>query len=67
VNIVPQEILDVDKFIQLSKQAEYCAVKRLKNAVKLKIRTPNKLFTLKVDPGTAEGIVKKLQCEIREV
>jgi len=67
VNAVPQEIFDVDKFIQLSGQAEYCAVKRVKNAVKLKIRTPKKLFTLKVDPGTAEGVVKKLQCEIREV
>jgi len=66
VKAVPQEIFDVDKFIQLSEQAEYCTVKRVKKAVKLKIRTPKKLFTLKVDPGTAEGIVKKLRCEIRE-
>jgi len=64
---VPQEIYDVDKFIQLSEQAEYCAVKRLKRAVKLKLRTPKKLFTLKVDPTEAEGIVKKLRCEIIEV
>lgn len=64
---MPQEIFDVDKFIQLSEQAEYCAVKRVKKVVKLKIRTPKKLFTLKVDPGTAESIVKKLRCEIREV
>ena len=67
MKVVPQEIFDVDKFIQLSEQAEYCTVKRVKKAVKLKIRTSKKLFTLKVDPGTAEGIVKKLQCEIREV
>jgi len=67
VNIVPREIFNIDEFVRLSEHADYCQVKRVKNVVKLKIRTPKKLYTLKVDPGTAEGVVKRLQCEIREV
>ena len=67
VERVPEEIFDVDKFVQLSGRAEYCTVKRLKKAVKLKLRTPGKLFTLKVNPVKAEEIVKKLRCEVLEV
>lgn len=64
---VPSEIFDAEKFVEISGQAEYCAVKRLRDVVKLKLRTPKKLYTLKVAPGNAEGIIKKLQCEIREI
>ena len=64
---MPQEILDVEKFIETSERAEYCNIKRLRRTVKLKLRTPKKLMTLKVDPTKAEEIVKKLRCEIREV
>ncbi len=64
---MPQEIFDIEKFIEISERAEYCNIKRLKRMVKLKLRTPIKLLTLKVDPTKAEEIVKKLRCEIREV
>lgn len=64
---MPEEIFDVDKFIEISERAEYCNIKRLKQTVKLKLRTPRKLITLKVDPTKAEEIVKKLRCEIREI
>ena len=64
---MPQEIFDIDKFVEASNRAEYCAIKRLKRIVKLKLRTPSKLYTLKVDPIRAEEIIKKLRCEIREV
>lgn len=63
---MPSEIVNVDKFIELSSRAEYCAVKRLKDIVKLKVRTPKQLYTLKIEPLKAEEIIKKLQCEIRE-
>lgn len=63
---MPAEITDVDKFITLSGSARYCLVKRLKDAVKLKLRTAKALYTLKVELPNAEGIIKKLQCEIRE-
>jgi hypothetical protein len=64
---MPVEIFDVDKFIEIAEQAEYCNIKRLEREVKLKLRTPKKLFTLKVNPTKAEEIVKKLRCEIREI
>jgi len=64
---MPEEVFDVDKFIEISERAEYCDIKRLKRMVKLKLRTPRKLFTLKVNPTKAEEIVKKLRCEIREI
>ncbi len=64
---MPSEIMDAEKFVTLSAHAEYCAVKRLKDVVKLKLRTPKTLYTLKVEPPKAEGVIKKLQCEIREI
>jgi len=64
---MPEEVFDVDKFVQISERADYCNIKRLKRTVKLKLRTPRKLYTLKVDPTKAEEVVKKLRCEIREV
>jgi len=64
---MPSEITDIEEFIQLSSQAKYCSVKRLKDAVKLKVRTPRQLFTLKVEPIRAEEVIKRLQCEIREI
>jgi large subunit ribosomal protein L38e len=64
---MPSEIFDVEKFVEISGRAEYCAVKRLKDVVKLKLRTPKRLYTLKVEPEKAEEVIKKLQCEIREI
>jgi len=64
---MPSEISDPERFVDISGNAEYCAVKRMKGVVKLKLRTPSKLYTLKVEPLKAEEIIKKLQCEIREV
>ncbi|MEM2440593.1 MAG: 50S ribosomal protein L38e [Candidatus Bathyarchaeia archaeon] len=64
---MPTEIFDIDKFVEISDRAEYCAVKRLKEVVKLKLRTSKMLYTLKVDPSKAEEVIKKLRCEIREI
>jgi len=64
---MPTEIFDVEKFIELSERARYCAIKRLRDVVKLKLRTPKMLYTLKVDPTKAEEIIKRVRCEIREV
>ncbi|MGD8564809.1 MAG: 50S ribosomal protein L38e [Candidatus Bathyarchaeota archaeon] len=64
---MPAEIFDPDKFIEISERAEYCAVKRAKDIVKLKLRTAKRLYTLKVEPIKAEELIKKLQCEIMEV
>jgi hypothetical protein len=64
---MPAEIFDVEKFVEMSGNAKYCSVKRLKGVVKLKLRTPNKLYTLKVEPLNAEETIKKLKCEIQEL
>ncbi|MBX5321459.1 MAG: 50S ribosomal protein L38e [Candidatus Bathyarchaeota archaeon] len=64
---MPSEIFDIDKFVEISERADYCAVKRLKDVVKLKLRTAKRLYTLKVEPLKAEEVIKKLRCEIREI
>jgi ferritin-like protein len=64
---MPSEVFDSEKFVEISGRAEYCNVKRLKDVVKLKLRTSKRLYTLKAEPAKAEEIIKKLQCEIREI
>ncbi len=64
---MPAEIHDVEKFVEMSAKAKYCLVKRLKDSVKLKLRTPSQMYTLKVEPGKAEETIKKLKCEIEEI
>ena len=64
---MPSEVIDVEKFVALSAKAKRCNVKRLKDTVKLKLCTPNQLFTLKVEPLKADELIKKLKCEIEEV
>ena len=63
---MPSEITDVDKFVTMSAKAKYCSVQRLKDSVKLKLRTPRQLYTLKIEPLRADEIIKRLQCEIKE-
>lgn len=64
---MPIEIFDVDKFVELSKKAERCTVKRGKDIVKLKLRTATLLYTLKVEPTKTDEIFKKLNCDIDEI
>jgi len=64
---MPTEIKDVEEFVNLSEKAEYCAVKRLKDIVKLKLRTPRMLYTMKITHSRTEDVLKKLRCEIREI
>ena len=63
---MPTDITDVDKFVSMSAKAKYCSVQRLKDSVKLKLRTPRQLYTLKIEPLRVDEIIKKLQCEIHE-
>ena len=64
---MPREIFDVEEFIRISERADHCRVKRLKDIVKLKLRTPRMLYTIKVTPSQAEEIIKRLNCRIVEV
>ena len=66
-NLLPTEIKDVDNFINMSELADFCRIKRVKDVVKLKLRTPYRLYTLKVNLSEADEIIKKLKCETGEV
>ncbi len=58
--------MDVDTFLKLAEDAESCSVKRLGDFVKLKLKTPRRLYTLKVEKDRAEEILKKLKCKTVE-
>ncbi len=64
---MPAELSNIDAFVAMSAKAKFCTVKRLKDTVKLKLRTPRVLYTLKIEPLRADEILKKLKCEIKEV
>jgi hypothetical protein len=63
---VPVEVLDVDEFVRLSEKAAQCLVKKTKKETKLKLRTKNELYTMKVDPKETDEVLKKLKCETTE-
>jgi hypothetical protein len=63
---MPSEVTDADKFMRLSERAVECRVKRLKDVVKLKLRTPKDLYTIKVAPEKATEMLKEIRCEVIE-
>jgi ferritin-like protein len=65
-NSMPAEMTDVESFVAMSAKANHCQVKRNKENVKLKLRTPGQLYTLKIEKLQADEIIKKLKCEIKE-
>lgn len=60
-------MFDVESFLALSEKARECRVVRRGDQVKLKLRTPNRLYTLKVSASQASEILPKLKCPIVEV
>jgi len=64
---MPTEIHDVEEFVKLSEIALACRVKRLKDLVKLKLRTPRMLYTIKLEAAKAEEVLRRIKCEVREV
>lgn len=64
---MPTEVFDVEEFIELSKRAEYCRIKRLREMVKLKLRTKRMLYTLKVKNSKLDEVLKKIECKVIEV
>jgi ferritin-like protein len=63
---MPKQINDVDKFLEMSEEAEECRVKRGKDQVKLKLRTRSYLYTLIVEPQKAEEILQQIKCHVVE-
>ncbi len=64
---MPAEIFDTAEFIRLSETAIECRVKKSGDIVKLKLRTPRKLYTMKLEPAEAEGVLKEIKCGVVEV
>jgi len=63
---MPAEITDTEEFVRVSERASECRVKRLRDAVKLKLRTSKQLYTIRVDPDKAAEILKQVKCEVIE-
>jgi hypothetical protein len=64
---MPTEILDHDLFVKLAEKAEACRVFRSDNQVKLKLRTPERLYTIKMERAEADGLLKTLKCKVEEL
>lgn len=64
---MPSEITNIDQFVSLSEGALECRVKRAKDIVKLKLRTPSQLYTYKVKVDRADDVLRRLKCEVVEV
>lgn len=64
---LPVEVFDVDEFVRLSEFAEVCRIKRVGGFVKLKLRTHGRLYTLKLEPSEAEGVIERMRCGLVEV
>jgi len=63
---MPSEIADTDEFVRLSERASECRVKRLKDIVKLKLRTSKRLYTIHLNPEKAAEVLKLVKCEVIE-
>ncbi len=63
---MPTEISDTEEFLRISERARECRVKRLKDVVKLKLRTSGQLYTMRVDPDKAAEVLKQIKCEVIE-
>jgi len=63
---MPAQIGDIEEFVRISERAEECRVKRLEDVVKLKLRTPRRLYTIKLNAEEAAEVVKRLKCEVVE-
>jgi hypothetical protein len=63
---MPSEITATEEFVRLSEQAMECRVKRLKDIVKLKLRTSKQLYTIRLEPDKAAEVLKQVKCEVIE-
>ena len=63
---MPKQIHDVEKFLEMTEDAEECRVKRSSDKVKLKLRTARYLYTIILEPQKAEEVLQRVQCQIVE-
>ena len=63
---MPAQMSDIEEVVRISERAEECRVKRLEDVVKLKLRTPSRLYTMKLNAEEAANVLKRLKCEVVE-
>ncbi len=63
---MPKQIHDIEKFIEMTEDAEECRVKRVGGKVKLKLRTKRYLYTLVTTPQEAESVLSQVKCRVVE-
>jgi len=63
---MPKQIHDVEKFLEMTEDAEECRVKRGSDSVKLKLRTTRYLYTIVLEPQKAEEVLQRVQCQVVE-
>ncbi len=63
---MPKQIYDVEKFLEMTEDAEECRVKRSSDNVKLKLRTTRYLYTIVLEPQKAEEVLQRVQCQVVE-
>ena len=63
---MPKQITDVDKFLEMTEDAQECRVKRGSDNVKLKLRTTRYLYTIILEPQKAEEVLQQVKCQIVE-
>lgn len=63
---MPKQIQDVEKFLEMTEDAEECRVKRSSDNVKLKLRTARYLYTIVLEPQKAEEVLQQVKCQIVE-
>lgn len=63
---MPSEIAETEEFVRISERAIECRVKRLKDTVKLKLRTSKQLYTIRLEPDKAAEVLKQVKCEVIE-
>jgi len=61
------ELKSEDEFLDISKKAQSCRVKRSGDVVKLKLRTKKSLYVFKTTPEKADILTKRLNIEIIEI
>ena len=62
-----KEIFSEEKFLELADFAIHCRVKRVKDVVKLKLRTRKHLYTYKTDPSSADRLLNSISCDVIEL
>ncbi|RLE89732.1 MAG: hypothetical protein DRJ49_02120 [Thermoprotei archaeon] len=64
---MPTEIFDESRLLELAKIAMRCKVVKYTDVVKIKVKTRRRLYTMKVEPRKAHGLLEKLKKACKEV